>query len=89
MLFVRLRRFFCTRTGALHLRPAACRKREEPAIFARSTAASFAFFPAKTSEAKPRPPFKACLSIAFAPDLIHGIIYFARLEKIPSRPYPF
>ena len=60
MSFVRLRRFFCTRPGALRLRPAACRKREEPAIFARSTAASFAFFPAKTSEAKPRPPFNAC-----------------------------
>ena len=57
MSFVRLRRFFCTRPGALRLRPVACRKREEPAIFARSTAASFAFFPAKTSEAKSRPPF--------------------------------
>ena len=89
MLFVRLRRFFCTRTGALRLRPAACRKREEPAILGRSTAAFFAFFPAKMSEAKPRPPFKACLPIAFAPDLIKGIIDFARLEKIPPRPYPF
>ena len=63
MSFVHLRRFFCTRAGALHLRPVACRKREEPAIFACSTAASFASLPAKTSEAKPRPPFNACLPL--------------------------
>ena len=89
MLFIRLRRFFCTRAGALHLRPAACRKREESAIFSRLTAASFASSPAKTSEAKPNPPFNACLPIAFALDLINGIIDFARLEKIPPKPYPF
>ena len=89
MLIVRLRRFFCTCAGALHLWPAACHKREEPAIFTRSTAASFASLPAKTSEAKPRPPLNACLLIAFAPDLIKSIIDFAKLEKIPPRPYLF
>ena len=89
MSFVHLHRVFCTRAGALRFRPAACRKRKDPAIFARSTAACLASLPAKTSEAKPRLPFNACLPIAFAPDLINGIIDFARLVKIPPRLYPF
>ena len=81
MLLDRLLQFFCSRAGALRLRFAAFHKNVELAAAARSTAACFSFFPTKTLEAKPRPPFKSCFPIAFVPDLINDIIDFAKLEK--------
>ena len=47
------------------MRFAACRKNVNPADRAQLTAAYFASFSARMSEAKPRPTFNACLPIAF------------------------
>ena len=81
-----LRFFFCTLGAFRFLGAVACRKRVEPACFVRSRAACFTFFPAKTSEAKATPLFRACFPIALAPDLTKGRIAFPKEAKILPRP---